>query len=106
MSGTDTIEAGGEAGEAQDGLAYDEPASWFYPGRESLGAALLKRGRAAEAEAVFRADLKRNPRNGRSLFGLLESLKAQKKTGDAEWVRREFESAWKDSPLKLTLGDL
>ena len=72
--------------------------------RESLGAALLKSGQAAEAEAVFRADLKRNPRNGRSLFGLLESLKAQKKTVNAQWVQSEFDSAWKSSPLRL--GDL
>src|SRR5436190_204492 len=65
---------------AQDALAYDEPPAWYYPVRESLGAALLANGRGAEAEAVFREDLKRNARNGRSLFGLMESLKAQKKT--------------------------
>jgi tetratricopeptide (TPR) repeat protein len=102
----DSVAAWQKAVEAQDALAYDEPPDWYYPVRESLGAALLKRGRAAEAEAVFRADLKRNPRNGRSLFGLLESLKAQKKTTDAQWVQSEFDSAWKDSPLRLTLGAL
>ena len=98
------IEHWKKAVEAQDALAYDEPPGWYYPVRESLGAALLKSGQAAEAEAVFRADLKRNPRNGRSLFGLLESLKAQKKTVNAQWVQSEFDSAWKSSPLRL--GDL
>jgi hypothetical protein len=92
--------------EAQDAQAYDEPPGWYYPVRESLGAALLKSGRAAEAEAVFRADLKRNPRNGWSLFGLLESLRSQKKDADARWVQREFDGGWKDSPIRLRIGDL
>ena len=69
-----------KAVEAEDRLAYDEPPGWYYPTRESLGAALLRAGQAAEAEAVFRADLESNPRNGRSLFGLAKSLEAQKKT--------------------------
>jgi tetratricopeptide (TPR) repeat protein len=63
----------------QDTLAYDEPPAWYYPVRESLGGALLMDGQYREAEKVFRADLQRNPRNGRSLFGLLESLRAQKR---------------------------
>src|SRR5207253_3019907 len=66
----------------QDAMDYTEPPDWFYPVRESLGAALLANGQAAEAEKVFREDLDRNPRNGRSLFGLRESLKAQGKTED------------------------
>jgi tetratricopeptide (TPR) repeat protein len=101
-----SIEHLGKAVEAQDALAYDEPPDWYYPVRESLGAALLKSGQAAEAEAVFLADLKRNPRSGRSLFGLLESLKAQKKTSDAQRVQSEFESAWKGSTLRLRIEDL
>jgi hypothetical protein len=86
----------------QDALAYGEPPDWYYPIRESLGAALLRDGRAADAEAVFRADLKRNRRNGRSLLGLAESLTAQKKTADAAMVRLEFERAWQQAaPLRL-----
>ena len=52
---------------AEDALTYNEPPDWYYPVRESLGAALLRAGRPAEAEAVFRDDLVRNPRNPRSL---------------------------------------
>ncbi len=57
----------------------------------------------AEAEKVFRQNLLRNPRNGRSLFGLWESLKAQKRDAEAFWVQQEFEAAWKlaDGPLRL-----
>ena len=90
----------------QDRLYYGEPPEWFYPVRESLGSALLQNGQASQAEAVFRADLQRYPRNPRSLFGLLKSLEAQRKTSDAEWVRREFEAAWKNADMPLDLADL
>jgi tetratricopeptide (TPR) repeat protein len=95
-----------KAVEAQDALAYDEPPAWYYPTRESLGAALLRAGQAAEAEAVFRADLERHPRNGRSLFGLSKSLEAQKKTADAAFARAQFETAWKDADTPVRLEDL
>jgi Flp pilus assembly protein TadD len=90
----------------QDALVYDEPPAWYYPLRESLGAALLRAGRAAEAEKVFREGVQRSPRNGRMLFGLMESLKAQKKNEEAGWVRREFEAAWAKADIKLRLEDL
>jgi tetratricopeptide (TPR) repeat protein len=100
------IAAWKEAVTAGDRLAYDEPPPWFYPLRESLGAALLLAGRAADAELVFRDDLMRHPRNARSLFGLRESLKKQGKNDDAAWVDRAFEDAWKNADSKLTLEDL
>jgi tetratricopeptide (TPR) repeat protein len=90
----------------QDRLVYDEPPAWYYPVRESLGAALLLSGDAPGAEAIFREGLRRSPNNGRMLFGLLESLKAQRKADAAEWVRREFETAWKGADVELRLGDL
>jgi len=92
--------------DAADVLAYDEPPPWYYPVRESLGAALFLDGQAEEADKVFREDLRRNPRNPRSLFGLWESLKAQKKASDAEWVRREFQEAWKGADVEIRMEDL
>jgi hypothetical protein len=80
---------------AADKLPYDEPPVWFYPLRESLGAALLGAGRPADAERVFRDDLVRHPRNARSLFGLQASLTAQNKPDDAAWVQRAFVEVWK-----------
>jgi tetratricopeptide (TPR) repeat protein len=100
------IESLRKAVAVQDGLAYNEPPDWYYSVRETLGGALLRDGQAAEAEKVFRDDLARNPRNGRSLFGLWQSLKAQNKTADAEWARREYEAAWKDADTQLSVGDL
>jgi hypothetical protein len=92
--------------ELQDALIYDEPPAWYYPIRESLGAALLLSGDVAAAEATFREGLSRSPKNGRMLFGLRESLKAQKKTEAAAWVEREFQAAWKGADVELRLADL
>src|ERR1051325_783713 len=90
----------------QDSQAYDEPPAWFLSSRETLGAALLKSGRAEDAEKVFRLDLGKNPRSGRSLFGLMESLKAQGKKYAAQMVQKEFETAWKNADTQLKIEDL
>ena len=75
---------------AQDNLNYSEPPSWYPPIRPILGRALLERGRAAVAEKVFRADLERNPRHARSLAGLRDSLKAQKRDYEAEQIEQQL----------------
>src|SRR5580704_17114840 len=90
---------------AQDSLKYDEPQDWFYPVRESLGAVLLIIGDNAGAEEVFRADLERNLRNPRSLFGLEQALKAQEKAYDAGFVRKQFDASWKGA-TRPTVDDL
>ena len=86
---------------AVDQLPYDEPPVWFYPVRESLGAALLMDNRPAEAEQVFREDLRRHPKNARSLFGLMESVRVQGKPNDAAWIKYAVDEAWKnaDEPM-------
>ena len=85
----------------QDTLKYGEPPDWFFPVRESLGGALLINGDAAGAEKVFRADLDQNPRNPRSLFGLQQTLKAQKRNYDAGFVESEFHDSWKGGEVKV-----
>ncbi len=90
----------------QDKLNYDEPPAWYMPLRESLGAALLRAGDAASAEAVFREGLRRSARNGRVLFGLMKALEAQQKTEAAEFVRREFDREWKSAQAPLRLDAL
>ena len=87
----------------QDALAYDEPPAWYYPVRESLGAALVRAGRGGAAEQVFREGLKRSPRNGWMLFGLMESLKAQGKSEGMEELKRELEVVWMKADVKQTL---
>jgi tetratricopeptide (TPR) repeat protein len=95
-----------EAVALQDSLKYGEPPDWFFPVRESLGAALFMNGDATGAEKVFRADLQRNPRNPRSLFGLVETLKAQGKDYDAGFVQKQFEASWKGGTSSLRMDDL
>ena len=91
---------------SQDGLLYIEPPDWYYPVRESLGAAQLRSGDAKGAERTFRDDLVRNPRNGRSLFGLVESLRAQGDTTDAVWAQRSFDAAWRRADTQLSIDNL
>jgi tetratricopeptide (TPR) repeat protein len=79
----------------EDGMNFDDVPDWYCPIRESLGAALLGNRQAIEAEQVFREDLRRNPRNPRSLFGLSKALEAQRKMYEADLVRQSFEAAWK-----------
>jgi cytochrome c-type biogenesis protein CcmH/NrfG len=59
-----------------------------------------------DAEMAFREDLRRNPRNPRSLFGLREALVAQHSNTDAAWVDRQFKEAWKNADVELKVGDL
>jgi tetratricopeptide (TPR) repeat protein len=86
----------------EDRLEYDEPADWFVPVRHLLGAALLRSGKAAEAETVYREDLQRHPENGWALYGLARSLEAQGKTAQSAAVERRFNQAWKDADIALT----
>ena len=84
----------GQAVSLEDELPYMEPPFSYLPMRHALGAALLARGDAAEAEKVYREDLKRHPNNGWSLLGLSQSLKAQGKTEQANEVTEWFRIAW------------
>jgi tetratricopeptide (TPR) repeat protein len=95
-----------KAVEFEDQLSYMEPPDWYIFSRESLGGALLLDGQHQEAERVFRADLERNWRNGRSLFGLVESLNAQGKKLDAQLVKKELDVAWKNADTSLRVEDL
>jgi tetratricopeptide (TPR) repeat protein len=90
----------------QDTLKYAEPEDWFFPVRESLGAALLINGDNAGAEKVFREDLTMHPRSPRSLFGLQQALKAQGKEYDAGFVQKQLQASWKGGATQLKLDDL
>ncbi|MEY2493747.1 MAG: hypothetical protein QOJ45_239 [Verrucomicrobiota bacterium] len=91
----------------EDALKYDEPPAWMIPIRHSLGAVLMKAGRFAEAEQVYRDDLARLPDNGWSLFGLAESLREQKKnTDEAAAMNAKFEKTWAKADTKITTSCL
>jgi tetratricopeptide (TPR) repeat protein len=95
------LDALGAAVERQDGIRYTEPPPWFMPTRQALGAVLLQAGRAAEAERVYREDLRHYPKNGWSLYGLARALKAQGKSAEAAAVENGFAQAWKHADVEL-----
>jgi len=97
-----SIEALNEAVKLEEALQYSEPPLWPLSPRLYLGPVLLMAGRAAEAEREYRADLKRYPENGWALFGLVQSLKAQRKNSEADEVSRQFEQAWTHADVTLT----
>ncbi len=90
----------------EDALHYDEPPSWIIPTRHSLGAALLAAQRFDEAEAVYRADLKKYPNNGWSLYGLSKTLSILGKNDEATRIEQQFKDVWKNADMRITTSCL
>jgi tetratricopeptide (TPR) repeat protein len=86
----------------QDTHWFTEPPPWYFPVRHALGAVLLQANRAAEAERVYREDLKHNPGNGWALLGLAQSLRAQGKTAEAAQTDETFRRAWSQADVSIT----
>ena len=91
-----------EAVAKEDQLAYDEPADWFFPARHILGAVLIRAGRGADAEAVYRDDLSRHPNNGWALYGLAQALHMEGRSADALAAQQRFDTAWKNADITLS----
>jgi hypothetical protein len=87
---------------AEDKLSYSEPNDWFYPVRHYQGAYLIGAKKYKQAEAVYRADLAKNPGNGWGLFGLAQALRGEKKTGEAAKVEKQAKAAWSKADIVLT----
>jgi tetratricopeptide (TPR) repeat protein len=90
-----------DAVQAEDALRYFEPPAWFLPVRHALGAALMRSGRYADAEQVYREDLKRLPGNGWSLFGLAESLRVRGRADDAQVAEMNFKAIWRAADVQI-----
>ena len=80
-------------------LNYTEPPTWYLPVRQMQGSLLLASGRPADAERVFLEDLRAQPENGWSLYGLEASLRAQDKPTDE--VQKRFATAWTAADITL-----
>jgi tetratricopeptide (TPR) repeat protein len=90
--------------ELEDAMPYMEPAFWFYPTRQTLGAVLLAAGRAAEAAVVFREDLRAWPDNGWSLHGLALALEKQGEAAAAATLRTRFRAVWARADIQPSLA--
>jgi tetratricopeptide (TPR) repeat protein len=86
----------------EDALRYDEPPSWIIPTRHTLGASLIVARKFDEAEAVYRADLRKLPNNGWSLYGLSRVLAILGKTEESVTYEQQFQKVWKDADLRIT----
>jgi len=91
-----------DAVKLEEELSYTEPPFWPIPIRHYLGAALLRVGQPSKAEAVYRTDLTKNPLNGWSQFGLMQSLRAQEKVREADDVEKQWQQAWEHADVTLT----
>ena len=89
-----------EAVRRDDTLKYDEPWGWMQPVRHALGALLLEQGRVAEAEAVYREDLRAHPDNGWALLGLAECLRKRNAAAEATAVEARLAAAWARSDVR------
>ena len=87
--------------EKEDNIYYDEPSSWLFSVRHSLGRVLIEAGQYLEAEKVYREDLKKHKENGWALIGLYQALLKQGKKVEAQLVKARYEKAWQyaDTPL-------
>lgn len=90
------------AARLEDSLRYNEPPDWYFPTRHVLGALLIEAGYPREAAVIYWQDLRKNPANGYSLFGLQQALSAQGNDAAAAEVAAQFERAWSQADVELS----
>ena len=82
------------AADLEAALPYMEPAFWYYPVHQSLGAALYQAGRPDLAADAFRLALAQTPNNGWALYGLARAEVAQGRAAEAAAADQALRTAW------------
>lgn len=95
-----------KAAETEDTIPYMEPPFWYYPVRQSLGAALLESGDAEEAQKQFNAALERARGSAWALYGLEQAAKARGDAAAESKAAAELGKAWLGDPALLSLERL
>lgn len=90
----------------EDRLPYTEPPYWYYPVRQSLGAAQLASGDALGARVTFLETLARSRGNGWALFGLAEAQRRLGEHTSRKSTLATFERAWLGRRDDITLSRL
>lgn len=88
--------------DAEENMVYNEPRDWMLNPKHFLGNAYIKAGQYENALKTFQKDLLNNKENGWSLFGIWQSLSAQKKIIEASKMLQRFHKAFGKSDIKLT----
>lgn len=104
--GDEEVQLWRKAADSQDAIPYMEPPYWYYPVRQSLGAALLKSGQPEAAEKEFMAALGRARGSAWALFGLEQAAKAKGDTATENKAAAQLAKAWRGDPALLTLERL
>jgi tetratricopeptide (TPR) repeat protein len=100
------VEIWRKAAAVEDTIPYMEPPYWYYPVRQSLGAALLKTGAVEEAEKEFEAALAKARGSAFALYGLVQTAKARGDMAAEGKAAVELEKAWRGDPAMLSLERL
>lgn len=82
------------AAQIQDNLFYTEPPYWYYPVRQSLGAAYLMNNEPVKAIEAFQAALVEAPNNGWTIFGLAEAYDKAEQNEMADALRTYMATTW------------
>jgi tetratricopeptide (TPR) repeat protein len=90
----------------EDTLAYSELPYWYYPIRQSLGAAQVLANDLDSAENTFRESLARAPNNGWALYGLTQVYKSRGDQANARAAQKLLDKAWLGQSGALNLAKL
>jgi tetratricopeptide (TPR) repeat protein len=90
----------------QDDLPYMEPPYWYYPVRQSLGAALIQAGRLDDAERALQRSLYQSPNNGWSQYGLMELYRARGDDTARRAAEETLQRIWIGDRSRLSLSSL
>ena len=82
------------AAEIETRLPYNEPAFWYQPVAQSLGASLLEAGRLQEARTAFRRALVQAPNSGWALYGLAATERKVGNTLETNAAEVALERNW------------
>lgn len=95
-----------QAASIEDTLRYMEPPFWYYPVKQSLGAALYATGDYEGAKQAFLEALAAAPNNGWALYGLMTTQHAMGDHMGAKATEAAFEQAWAGDPRWLNMERL
>ncbi len=86
----------------EENMVYTEPRDWLLTPGQYLGQAYLLAGNPKAAEAAFRKDLQVNNENGWALYGLYQTMLAQKNTPRANEYLTRYQKAFSEADIRLT----